>query len=176
MSSRPGTALTRTVSICLLVALLGACSTVTPEQRASAAKALFDQTVKQYHLPSAEVTGAQRDQLLTQAAAGYEQLLRQYRDQPYWCAQALRSLGNIRAAQNRLDDAVQLYRQVGNRYPRQDWEVLQAWKSAGDLLWDANRKDEAREFYRQIVKRFDAAEAPAVYRVIVRSSQKRLAL
>lgn len=160
----------------MMVVLLTGCTTVSPEQRAASAKALFDQTTKQYHLPSAEAQVAERDRLLAQAVTGYEQVLRQYRDQPFWCAQALRSLGNVRVSQGRSDDAVRLYRQVGERYPSQDWEVLQAWKSAADLLWDAGRKDEARAFYRQIVQRFDTAEAPGVYRIIVRTARMRVAL
>ncbi len=120
----------------LVVSALAGCA--TPKQdRAADARKLFEQTVKQYHLPSAEAQGASRQQLLKQAAAGYERLLKTYRDQPYWCAQALRSLGNVRAEQGKLDDAVRLYVRVGDHYPQQDWEVLQAWKSAADLLWDA---------------------------------------
>jgi len=108
------------------------------------------------------------------AAAGYERILRQYPDQPALCAQALRSLGNVRAMQGRLDDAVKLYRRVGTKYPACDWEVLQAWKSAADLLWDAGRKIEARQFYRQIVERFDQPDAPAVTKLISQASRNRL--
>jgi tetratricopeptide (TPR) repeat protein len=108
-----------------------------------------------------------------QAADSYERVLKSC--EPNLCAQALRSLGNVRAAQGNLDEAVKLYRQVGEKYPQQDWEVLQAWKSAGDLLWDAGRKDEARQFYRQIVARFDKPDMPAVIQTIVRASQTRLA-
>ncbi len=108
-----------------------------------------------------------------EAAAGYRRVLRQHPDQPYWCAQALRSLGNVRAAQGRPDEAVKLYRQVGERYPQQDWEVLQAWKSAADLLWEAGRQEEARQFYRQIVRRFDVPDAPAVVQTVVRAARAR---
>src|SRR5712672_700186 len=121
----------RTLLVSALVLLAG-CATPKPDH-AAASKALFEQTVKQYHLPSAEASGVARQQLLDQAAAGYERLLKTYGDQPYWCAQALRSLANVRAEQGKLDAAVKLYRRVGERYPQQDWEVLQAWKSAGDL-------------------------------------------
>ena len=107
-----------------MLLLLTGCATPQKQDRAAAAKALFEQsvTLHQQH----EFSGA---------ATGYERLLMAYRDQPYWCAQALRSLGNVRAAQGKLDEAVKLYRRVGEQYPQQDWEVLQAWKSAADLLW-----------------------------------------
>jgi tetratricopeptide (TPR) repeat protein len=108
------------------------------------------------------------------AATGYERVLRQCADQENLCAQALRSLGNVRAAQGRLDDAVKLYARVAEKYPRQDWEVLQAWKSAGDLLWDAARHDAARAYYRRIVERFDGPDAPAVAQLIVRAARARL--
>jgi TolA-binding protein len=144
--------------------VLAACTTPQKQDRAADAKALFEQSV----------TLHQQHQF-SEAAAGYERLLKTYRDQPYWCAQALRSLGNVRAAQGKLDEAVKLYRQVGEEYSQQDWEVLQAWKSAGDLLWDAGRTDEARQFYRQIDNRFDKPDMPAVYRIILHASQTRLA-
>ena len=143
-----------------LLLLLAGCATTTKE---TDAKALFEQSVKLH-----------QDHQYAEAAVGYERLLKLYPDQPHWCAQALRSLGNVRAAQGKLDAAVKLYRQVGEKYPQQDWEVLQAWKSAGDLLWDARRKDEARQFYRQIVERFDKPDAPAVYRTIVNAAAKKL--
>jgi TolA-binding protein len=108
-----------------------------------------------------------------EAAAGYQRLLRQHPDQPYWCAQALRSLANVRAAQGQLDQAVKLYRQVGEQYPQQDWEILQAWKSAADLLWDAGRTNEAQRFYRQIIQRFDAPDAPAIVQTVVRAARAR---
>jgi tetratricopeptide (TPR) repeat protein len=138
------------------------------------AQELFGRTVTQYHRPSADAKGAERDALLRHAAAGYAQVLRQYRDQPFWCAQALRSLANVRAAQGRFDEAVRLYSRVGQDYPRNDWEVLQAWKSAADLLWDAERRAEAREFYRLIVARFVGEGAAPVTKIILRASERRL--
>jgi TolA-binding protein len=147
-----------------LFLLLAGCATPQKQDRAADAKVLFERSVTLH-----------QERQFTRAAAGYERLLKTYRDQPYWCAQALRSLGNVRAAQGKLDEAVKLYRRVGEKYPQQDWEVLQAWKSAGDLLWEAGRKEEARQFYRQIVTRFDTPDAPAVFRAIVRGSQARLA-
>ena len=91
-----------------------------------------------------------------------------------WCAQSLRSLGNVRAAQGRIDEAIQLYGQVGEKYPDQDWEVLQAWKSAGDLLWDDAKPDQAKAFYRQIVTRFDKPDEAPIIRAVVRGAKARL--
>ena len=158
-------------------ALLGCATdkTAGPQERHVAARDLFERTAKLYHLPSAQAQGAERTTLLQQAAAGYEELLRRYPDQQGWCAQALRSLGNVRTEQGRLDDAVRLYDRVAERYPRQDWEVLQAWKSAADLLWDAGRRAEAKAFYQKVVDRFDTASAPAVVKAALRGSKVRLA-
>ncbi|MCL5098242.1 MAG: tetratricopeptide repeat protein [Candidatus Omnitrophica bacterium] len=157
--------------------MLASCSTPkqTPEQRYKAAQELFNQTTKLYHLPSAQASGAERVKLLEEAARGYEQLLNRYPDQPFWCAQALRSLGNVRADQGRLDDAIQCYRNVASKYPGQDWEVVQAWKSAADLLWEDGRRDEALEFYRKIVERFDTPNASQVIQTIVRGAKAKLA-
>jgi TolA-binding protein len=118
---------------------------------------------------------AHSDRQFTAAAAGYERILRQYPQQTNLCAQALRSLGNVRAAQGRLDDAVKLYAKVAQRYPGEDWEVLQAWKSAADLLWDAHRSTEAKTYYGRIVDRFDVPDAPAITKTIVQACRKRLA-
>lgn len=139
------------------------------------AKDLFDQTVKLHHLPSAEKQGAERDRLLDQAAAGYEQLLKDCPAETHWCAQALRSLGNVRAEQRRLDDAVKAYTRVGEECPREEWEVVQAWKSAADLLWEAGRRDEATGFYRKIVERFDVESASPIVKTVVKGSKNRLA-
>jgi tetratricopeptide (TPR) repeat protein len=138
------------------------------------AQQLFERTVRDYHLPAGQAQGAAQQQLLAQAAAGYERLLKQYRNQPGWCVQALRSLGNVRAAQGNLDEAVTLYRRVEKEYPQYDWELIQAWKSAADLLWDAGRADEARQFYRKIINRFDTPDVPALYKTIVRGARARL--
>ena len=168
----------RTLLVSLLALVVG-CGQRAPDpvrqaQRAAAAKALFDQTTKDCHLPSAQATGAECDRLLGLAAAGYEKLLREYRDQPDWCAPALRSLGNVRATQGRLDDAIQLYARVGRDYAGHDWEVLQAWKSAADLLWEAGRAAEAKGYDQQIVARFAGNDQPAVFQTIVRAAQRRL--
>ena len=168
-------------SLCALALFLSfaGCATVDKaarqQQRAAAAKELFEQTVKLYHLPSGEAQGMEREKLLAQAAAGYERLLKNYSDQPHWCAPALRSLGNIRATQGRVADAVKIYRRLEKQFPRDDWEILQAWKSAADLLWEAKQPEEAKVFYRKIVARFDQPDAAAIVKAIVRGSQSRLA-
>ena len=174
------TKLCRQIALCLSLsaaALLFAGCTVskeTPEQRATAAKTLFDQTTKNLHLPSAEAEGAERLRLQNEAADAYRQLLKKYPDQEKWAAPALRSLGNIHAAQTNVSEAVQLYSSVEKKYPRQEWEVLMSWKSAGDLLWDAGRRDEARPFFQKIVARFETTNAPQVVQTIVRGSKTRL--
>ena len=154
----------------LVSALLLIAGCATPRQDA---KFSFEQTVK-LHLASAELHGNERTKLLERVAGEYERFLKTYRDQPYWCAQALRSLGNVRAEQGDLAGAVKLYRRVGEQYPQQDWEVLQAWKSAADLLWDAGRQAEARVFYRQIVHRFDNPDVSAVVETVVRAARRRV--
>lgn len=164
--------------LALLVGLAGGAAAdkeTRSQQRAQAAKDLFEQAVKLYHLPSAEAQGVGREKLLSQAGSGYGQLLKKYSDQPHWCAPALRSLGNIRAAQGRLPDAVKCYTRLEKQFPHEDWEILQAWKSAADLLWEAGRSEEAKVFYRKIIARFDQLEAAPIIQAMVRGSKKRLA-
>jgi tetratricopeptide (TPR) repeat protein len=136
------------------------------------ARQVFDRTVREYHLPSAEASGAEREKLLSLSASGYEQVLRFGGNDRPLCASALRSLANVRAEQSRLDEAVKLYSQVGRQYPACEWEVLQAWKSAGDLLWDAGRKSDAAPFYRQIFERFRSAPSP-IMRTVARAASRR---
>jgi TolA-binding protein len=140
-----------------------------------AAQALLDQTTKNSHLPSADARGAERDRLLAQAAAGYEQLLKRYPEQSRACAQATRGLANVRATQGRLDDAVKLYASVARRYPTEYFEILMSWKTAADLLSDAGRSSEAKPFYEKILARFDTPDAAPVVKTIVRGSRARLA-
>lgn len=147
----------------------------TPQQRAAAARTLFDETAKLYHLPSAEAEGAARGKLLERAAAGYERLLKEFSDQPAWAAPTMRSLANIRAVQGKINRAVQLYDALEEKFPGQDWEILQAWKSAGDLLWENGRRAEAKNFYSKLVQRFDRPANPGVVQLIVRSSKTHLA-
>lgn len=111
---------------------------------------------------------------LNLAAAGYEKVLKKYPDQKFWCAQALRNIGNVRAAQGQLDEAVKIWAQIEKSYPKQDWEVLLAWKSAANQLWDAGRQDEARGFYRKIIEQFDTGEEPTSVIQIVQGAKSRL--
>ena len=143
-------------------------------EKYEAAKALFESTSKQFHIPSAEAKGAEKLRLQQQALAGYRQLLKNYPDQDHWAAQALRNIGNIYAAQTNLTAAVERYIEVGRRYPHERWEVLMAWKSAADLLWDANQHDRAQQFYAKIVQRFDTPDAAQVIKMAVRGCKLRL--
>ena len=145
---------------------------VSPESVSS--KELFERVTKEFHIPSAEAKGAERLRLQNQATAGYQELLKRFPNDEYWAAQALRSLGNIYAAQTNLDAAVREYQLVAKRYPKQEWEVLMAWKSSADLLWEANRHAEANQFYGKIVERFDGAESAQVVKVVVHGSKLRL--
>lgn len=162
--------------IVTLVAVLAGCSSPkeSPQQRADAAQTLFDQTTKNFHLPSADAHGVERDRLQGQAATGYEQLLKRYPEQTHACAQATRSLANVRATQGRLDDAVNLYAAIARKYPAEDFDILMSWKSAADLLADAGRATEAKPFYEKILARFDKPDAAAVVKTIVRGSHARL--
>ena len=167
----------RLAPLLLAGALLG-CSpkkSETPEQRSEAARTLFEHTTKTFHIPSAEAKGTEKESLQSKAADGYTQLLKTFPEQDYWAAQALRSLGNIRSAQGRINDAVQNYSAVEKRYPQQRWEVLMSWKSAADLLWDSGQRDQAKVFYQKIVGRYDTPQAPQVEQAIVRGSKLRLA-
>jgi len=163
--------------LCILVRTLTGCGgpALTPAQDEAAARELFNATVKQFHLPSAEAGGEAQTRLLEQAAAGYQKLLRDHPAQTVWCAQALRSLGNVRVAQGRIDEAAGLYRSVSQRYPAREWDALQALKAGGDTLWDAGRHAPAREFYQTITQRFDRPDSPLIFQTIVRGARTRLA-
>jgi tetratricopeptide (TPR) repeat protein len=165
------------LGLLLSLALLFGCTAKReiPEQRAASAQALFDRATREFHVPSAAATGAEKLKLQEQAVAAYQELLKQHADLPRWAAPALRSLGNIRAAQTNLDEAVKLYAAVAQRYPEQEWEVCMALKSAADLLWETGRRDEARPFYEKIVARFDRPDAAPVVRTVVKGSQAKLA-
>ena len=153
----------------LLLSVLLGCTRAAHET----ARQVFDRTVHECHLPSAEASGAEREKLLAQSATGYAQVLRLGGNDRPLCASALRSLGNVRAEQGRLDEAVKLWSQVGRRYPTCDWEVLQSWKSAADSLWDAGRQNGAAPFYRQIFERFRSAPSP-IMRIVARAAQRRV--
>jgi hypothetical protein len=146
-----------------------------PQKRYADAKALFDHATKEYHLPSGEAAGAERTRLQSEAAKEYEQLLKKYPEQGHWCAEALCSLGNVRAAQTNLNAALECWSKVMVQYPAEEWEVLTALKSSADLLWEHNRQAEAKPIYQKIVTQFDQTNAPAVVKVIVRGSKLKLA-
>lgn len=158
-----------TTSIALALQFLLGCAPASHET----ARQLFDRTLREYHLPSAEAHGMDREKLLTQAATGYEQVLRLGGNDRQLCASALRSLANVRAEQGRSDEAVKLWSQVGRQYAACDWEVLQAWKSAADLLWDAGRQSDAVPFYRQILQRFRFAPSP-IMQTVARAASRRV--
>ena len=162
----------------LLVALaLGGCAPKRgqkPEPCSVSAKALFEQASRDYHIPSAQAKGAERIRLEQQAAAIYREIVANCADQPYWAAQAARSLGNIYASQTNVTAALEWYSTVGERYPEQEFEVLMAWKTAADLLWDGGHAADARVFYQRIVERYDVAAAPAVVGLVVRGARARL--
>jgi TolA-binding protein len=164
------------LGVALFATLMAGCTSKhqTPQERAEAAKTLFEQTTKSFHIPSADAVGALKTTLQEQAAHGYQEILGKYPEQRIYAAQADRSLGNIRAAQGKLDEAVRHYAAVGTKYPQQEWEVLMAWKSAADLLWENGRKGEAAQFYEKIVNRFDTPEATSVMKMAVRGSKARL--
>src|SRR5207249_1837301 len=117
---------------------------------------------------------AAREKLLAQAAAGYTTLAKKYSDQPFWAAQALRSLGNVRIAQGQTNLAIKIFSEVATKFPQLEWEVLQAWKSAADVLWEIGRQDESKLFYRKIVERFDLTDAQPIVKTIVHGSKIRL--
>ena len=145
-----------------------------PLTRGREAKTLFENAEKQYHLTAAEAHGAEKQRLLAQAAAAYDEVARKFPDQNLWAAQAMRSLANVRIEQGRVDEGIKLFGLVAQKYPDQSWEVLQAWKTAGDTLWDANRQEEAKGFYKKIVGRFDNDNSPAIYKTVVRGAGRRL--
>jgi tetratricopeptide (TPR) repeat protein len=161
----------------ICIVLISGCfsKTATPVAKPqTSAKELFEHTAKNFQIPSAEAKDSEKTTLQDKAAAGYEQLLKSFPDDPLYAPQAERNLGNIRAAQGRIDEAVKHFDAVGKKYPSQDWEVLMAWKSAGDLLWESGRKDEAKKFYQSIISRYDGTNAPAITRTVVKGSKLRL--
>jgi tetratricopeptide (TPR) repeat protein len=146
----------------------------TPQQRYEAARVLYEQTTKTLHLPSALVAGQEQQRLQAEAARAYEDLLKRYPEQQYWCAKALCSLGNLQAAQTNYAAALRSWSEVTQKYPRAEWEVLTALKSAADLQWDTGHQAEARVLYQKLVAQFDRTNAPSVVRTIVRGSRLKL--
>ncbi len=146
-----------------------------PVERSGGGRAFFEQTIEEFHNPSAGAVGTNRERLLGEAARRYELLLKEYPEEKDLCAQSLLGLGNIRASQGKTNEAVKLYATVSEKYPNRDWEVLQAWKAAADLQWDASRRDDAKKYYARIIERFDKADAPMITKTVVRGSKSRLA-
>jgi tetratricopeptide (TPR) repeat protein len=148
--------------------------TEAPQQRYEAARALYEQTIKNLHLPSASAAGLEQQRLQSEAARAYEELLKRYPEQVYWCAKSLCSLGNLQAAQTNYAAALRSWSQVTTKYPRAEWEVLTALKSAADLQWDSGHPAEAKVLYQKLIADFDRTNAPAVVRAIVRGSRLKL--
>ena len=170
-------------NLAVLIGAAIACASVSgckPQQPAVGiesitAQALFDQASREFHAPSAEAKGAERDRLLNDAVSRYTRLLKAFPGETNLCAQSLRALGSIHATQNKTNEAVRFYAAVGEKYGSEDWEVLQAWKSAADLLWESNQRGEAKKFYAKIVERFGKSDAPQIIQQVVRGSKARLA-
>lgn len=159
--------------VCLLFAGCARNSTTATTDHADAARVQFERTTQTYNNTPLPAGKQERIRFLESVATGYTQLLHRYPDQPQWCAQALRSLGNVRAAEGRITDAVKIYERVGNEYPSDRWQVLQAWKSAADLLRENNQHAEAQVFYRKIIERFGDSDAPQLTRLIVAAAKSR---
>src|SRR5512132_769847 len=81
--------------------LLAACSREhkTSADRAQTPKTLFDVITKDVHVPAAAANGPERLRLQNEAASRYAELVKRFPEESNICAQALRSLGNIYAAQ-----------------------------------------------------------------------------
>lgn len=166
----------RVVAVTLLVVLVSCREkpTVPAEARIEDPQAWFEITTKEFHIPSAATQSPERERLQDEAARRYAALIQQFPGESNLCAQALRSIGNIRAAQTNISEAVRQYSTVADRYGSQRWEMLQALKSAGDLLWEANLQAEAKGFYRQITNRFGSTNEPVIIQTVVRGSKARL--
>lgn len=168
--------MTRAWCAILFALLLAGCSgkKEAGTQAAAGAKEMFEETVRAFHLPSAEAAGERKAELLRRASEGYQRVLAQHPDDAFWAAQALRNLAAVRAAQSNLSEAVKLYAAVGDRYPNESFEVLQAWKAAADLLQDQGRTPEGRAFDQRIVERFVGTNQPALIQTVVKACRKRL--
>ncbi|MCX6923635.1 MAG: tetratricopeptide repeat protein [Verrucomicrobia bacterium] len=145
-----------------------------PKQRYESARTLYEQTTKNLHLPSASAIGQEQHRLQTEAALAYQELLKRYPEQEYWCAKALCNLGNLQAAQTNYAAALRSWSEVATKYPRAEWEVITALKSAADLQWDSGHPAQAKALYQKLVVDFDRTNAPAVVRTIVRGARLKL--
>ena len=141
---------------------------------ALSSRATYDSVATNLHHAAAEARGAGRDRLLTQAAAGYEDVLKQFPSDTNVCLLATRALANVRAMQGRLDDSVRLHLSVTNSPAAGDMDRLMALKSAGDLLWDAGRLKDAKPLYEQLVERFGKPGSSQLNQLIVRGARSRL--
>lgn len=163
-------------ALALILAAAGCQSSrARPAKRAASAKHAFNLVVRQAHVPAGDSTNdIERAELLVRAAAGYQDIVKRYPDQPQWAAQSLRSLGNVYQLQGRPADALSAYDRVGRDYPGEHWEVIQAWKSAGDLLLDTGDREGAARYFRRIVDTYDRADAAPMFRTLVDISRRRL--
>ena len=162
-----------TIALACAALSLTACAR-TKEQPTPDAAAMFrDAMATHEQSASLRIVASDRATLLDQVAEQYSAVLAVHSEDGRWAAQALRSLGKVRAEQGHLDDAIACYIEVGNAYAEESWEVLQSWKSAADLLWDAGRKAEATVFYRQIVDRWNGANTSDIEARIVSAAARR---
>ena len=137
-------------------------------------KATYDSVATNLHRAAAEARGAERESLLTKAAAGYENVLKQFPSDTNVCLLTTRALANVRALQGRLDESVRLHLSVTNSPAAGDMDRLMALKSAGDLLWDAGRLKDAKPLYEQLVERFGKPGSSQLNQLIVRGTRSRL--
>jgi len=164
------------LGLALLVAAGCLSSRNATERRAAQARHELKRVVRELHVPAGDATNeVVRGELLTNAVAGYLDLVARYPDQPQWCAQALRSVANIYRAEGRRAEALATYERLAQRYPGEHWEVIQAWKAAGDLMWDSQKRELARGYYQQIVDTYSAPDQPPMFQTIVDIARQRLA-
>ena len=149
-------------------------SSTPPAPTPLSAQAIYDRTAANFHQPAAEARGAEQARLLTEAAAGYEHVLKRFPRETNVCLLATRGLANVRASQGRIDDAVRIHVSLTNLPAASDWDRLIALKSAADLLWDARREAEAKPLYHQLVESFDRPGVSQMTQTIVRGSRTRL--
>ena len=161
------------------VLLLPACHSRPAEAKVSAppvlpAQASYESVATNAHRLGAEARGEERERLLTQAAAGYENVLKHFPSDTNVCLLTTRGLANVRALQGRLDESVRLHLSVTNSPAAGDMDRLMALKIAGDLLWDAGRHQEAKPLYEQLVERFGKPGSSQLNQLIVRGARSRL--
>jgi len=173
----------RIVPLALMVSsfaiLLPACHSRPADAQASAppaqsAQVAYDSVATNAHRLAAEARGVEQQRLLTQAAAGYESVLKQHRSDTKVCLLATRALANVRALQGRLDESVRLHLSVTNSPAAGDMDRLMALKITGDLLWDAGRLKDAKPLYEQLVERFGKPGSSQLNQLIVRGARSRL--